>query len=171
MIVRSDIHAVEGDLQADTMAMTWSRAPSKLQFSTSDVQRFAMPYAMTVPAAGASYIGFAFSEGNTTAAASSVAALAVKEIVVPPTISSPKAGAVIHGHRTTVKGAVSLGANGLPTSVTVNGHAAKLTRLSATKDAYAVTFDESFAKHKLTVTARDLAGNSASASRTVTNKP
>jgi hypothetical protein len=170
VLARSDIHAVEGDPQADTLGLSWSRAPSKLQFSHTDVNSFAMPYSMTVPAGGKSYVGFAVSEANTTSAASSLAAKATREVVVAPTMTSPKPGAVIHGHLTTVKGSVSLGANGLPTSVKVNGHAAKLTKVSATKDTYAVTFRETFGRHKLTVVARDLAGNTASISRRVTNK-
>jgi hypothetical protein len=86
-----------------------------------------------------------------------------------PGISSPANGAVIHGHSTTVKGTVTVGANGLPTSVVVNGHAAHFTSVSATSKSYSVTFDESFAKHKITVTAFDSVHNARSRSITVTN--
>jgi hypothetical protein len=169
LLARSDIRAVEGDKQADTIGLSWSRAPSKIQFSGTSADDFAMPYSLTVPAGGTAYVGFASSEGNTTAEAKKVAALATGEVVVAPTITSPKSGATITGHRTTVKGRIVLGANGMPTSVTVNGHAATLTKVNATTDSYVATFSESFGKHKLTVTAKDVAGNTKSATRTVTN--
>jgi hypothetical protein len=125
---------------------------------------------LTVPAGRTAFLRFAVSDGNTTSAVKSLAAQAISEMVVAPTIRSPKPGAVIHGHLTTVKGSVFRGANGLPTSVKVNGHAAKLTRVSTTRDTYAVTFSETFGRHKLTVVARDLAGNTKSRSVRVTNK-
>src|SRR4051794_24687468 len=170
LFVRSDIHALEGDPQADTLALSWSRAPSKVQFSHTDATAFALPYSLTVPAGGRASLGFAVSGASTTSGAASVAKLATQEMVLAPTIRSPKPRAVIHGHLTTVKGSVFLGANGMPTSVKVNGHAAKVTKVSATRANYVVSFNESFARHKLTVVARDIAGNTKASSVRVTNK-
>src|SRR4051794_18604676 len=51
MLVRSDLHAVEGDEQADTIGWTWSRAPSRVQFSHNDPNAVAMPYSLAVPPA------------------------------------------------------------------------------------------------------------------------
>jgi hypothetical protein len=171
VLARSDLHSTEGDPDASTIGITWSRAPAKVQFDHSTSPFFAMPYSFRVPAGGKAYVGFAFSEGVTTAAVRTLASLATREIVLAPTIRSPKRGATVHGHLTTVKGSVSLGANGLPTSVTVNGHKATLTKVSETKETYVAKFRESFGKHKLTVTAKDAAGNTASATRTIRNAP
>jgi hypothetical protein len=171
LMVRSDIHAVSNDPQAETLGLTWSRAPSRVQFSHFDANTFVMPYTVSVPAGRSGYLGFAVSQAITTSGTTSVAALATREMVATPSVSSPKPGAVIHGHTTTVKGSVFLGANGLPTSVKVNGNAAKLTRVSATRETYVVTFSESYARHTITVVARDIAGNTRSKSIHVTNEP
>ena len=171
LLVRSDIHAASDDQQAETLGLTWSRAPSRLQYSTSDANTFVMPFSVSVPAGGKGYLGFAVSQALSTSGASSLAAVATREMVATPTITAPKPGAVIHGHATTVRGRVFLGANGMPTSVKVNGHAATLTRVSSTVESYAVTFSETYARHKLTVVARDNAGNTRSRSIHVTNKP
>jgi hypothetical protein len=169
IFVRSDINAVSGDPAADTLGLTWSRAPSKVMFSHTSANLFAMPYSLSVPAGGKAYLGFAVSEAPLTSDAKTRAGVAVAEMVNTPSISSPANGAVIHGHTTTVKGTVTVGANGLPTSVIVNGHAAHFTSISSTSKTYSVTFDESYAKHKITVTAYDSAHNSRSRSITVTN--
>jgi hypothetical protein len=169
MFVRSDLYAGSADPFADTLGFTWSRAPSSVRFSAAPPDKFALPYVLTVPAGGKAHVGFADSEAPTTAGARSRAALAVGDMMAAPTISSPKTGAVITGHKTTVKGAVTLGANGMPTSVMVNGHAAHLTKVSATKATFSVSFLESFGKHVITVTAKDVAGNSKSRSITVKN--
>ena len=68
-----------------------------------------------------------------------------------------------------MKGSVTLGANGLPTTVSVNGHAAHLTPLTSTKESYSVTFTESLGKHQIKVVARDSVGNTASRTITVKN--
>jgi hypothetical protein len=169
MYARSDVFAASDDPLADTLGLTWSRAPHKVQFSGTQSDFFAMPYALSVPAHGRLDLGFAYSKLITTSATKKLAGLAVGEMVNPPAISSPGAGAVIQGHRTTVKGSVALGANGLPTSVKVNGHAAHLTKVSATKATYKVSFNESFGKHTITVTAKDVARNTKSKSIKVKN--
>jgi hypothetical protein len=169
VLVRSDIYAVEDDPVADTLAFTWSRPPTKVRFSSTNVDEFAMPYSLNVTASKKAYVGFAVGDTNATSAAKKLAIAETNEMVLPPRITSPNAGATITGHLTTVKGTASLGANGMPTSVTVNGHAAKLTKVNATTDSYAVTFSESYGKHQLTVTASDVVGNTRSTSRTITN--
>jgi hypothetical protein len=169
MFVRSDLDSVEGDPEADTLGLTWSRAPQKVLFSGSTVNTFALPYALNVPANGAAHLGFAYSKRVETKDAKTLAAIAVNEMVNAPTISSPANGAVIHGQTTTVKGNVTLGANGLPTNVVVNGHAAPLTKVSATKETYSASFSESLGKHTINVTAKDVAGNTKSKSISVTN--
>jgi hypothetical protein len=68
-----------------------------------------------------------------------------------------------------VKGSLTAGANGLPTTVSVNGHAAHITKTSPTTATYKVTFSESTGKHTITVRATDSVGNSATASVSVTN--
>jgi hypothetical protein len=98
-----------------------------------------------------------------------LATIAVNEMVAAPSISSPSNGAAIKGHTTRVTGTVALGANGLPTNVIVNGHVAHLSKLSATREGYSVSFSESFAKHTIKVTARDVAGNTSSKSIIVKN--
>jgi hypothetical protein len=169
MFVRSDLDSAEGDPEADTLGLTWSRAPQQVHYSGSDVNLFALPYALNVPANGTAHLGFAFSKHVETKDAKTLAAIAANEMVNAPTISSPSNGAVIKGQTTTVKGIVTLGANGLPTSVVVNGHAAPLTKVSATKETYSVSFSESLGKHTINVTAKDVAGNTRSKSISVTN--
>ncbi|HEY2299573.1 MAG TPA: hypothetical protein VGH43_17705 [Jatrophihabitans sp.] len=170
MTVRTDVHAVDSDPQDDTYAYSWSRAPQSVRFSSSSPLRFAMPYTLTVPAGKAAYIGFAESEHVAVGDATKLANVALGEMVNPPTFSSPANGATITGKSVTVKGAVTLGANGLPRSVTVNGHAAKLSIVSATKETYAVTFTEALGKHTITATAKDTAGNTKTRSIKITNR-
>jgi hypothetical protein len=169
LFIRSDMYASGDDRTNHTIGLTWSKAPSSVQFSATDANLFAMPYSFTVPAGGKTYLGFAVSEKVTTTAARALAGVAQREMVKAPSIGSPKNGAVIKGHLTTVKGAVTLGANGLPTKVLVNGHTAKLARVSATKATYTVSFRLSFGRHRITVTARDSAGNGKSRSIRVKN--
>lgn len=169
MFVRSDLDAAKDEPEADTLGLTWSRAPQKVLFSGSNANLFAMPYSVNLPAHGTAYFGFAYSKGVETTDAKTLAAIAASEMLNPPTISSPANGAVIKGQTTTVKGSVTLGANGLPTRVLVNGHAAHLTKVSATKETYSASFSESLGKHTITVTAQDLAGNTKSKSISVTN--
>jgi hypothetical protein len=169
VFVRSDIFAFEGDPSADTLGLTWSRAPQKIQFSGSVANFWAMPYSLSVPANGRANLGFAYSVQVATSDTKKLAGVAVAEMVMVPTIGSPKNGAIIKGHSTTVKGAVTLGANGLPTSVVVNGHAAHLTKVTATKATYSATFNETFGTHTINVTAKDSAGNTKSKSITIKN--
>lgn len=169
MYIRSDLYSVEGDALTDTDGLTWSRAPQAVHFSATIPGFFALPYALTVPANGAAHIGFAFSAHVLTSDTKQLAAVAVAEMVNRPTIAAPANGAVIHGRTTTVRGRVTAGANGRPTSVTVNGHPAQLTGVDATTAKYSVTFRESLGKHTLDVTAKDVAGNRKSASISVRN--
>jgi len=170
LFVRSDRYAAPDDLMTDTLGFTWSKAPSSIRFDGGANKVFALTYGLSVPSGGKAYLGFAYSERLLTTDTQSLARAAVAEMMNAPTISAPKNGAVITGKSTTVKGAVTAGANGLPTKVTVNGHAAKLTKVSATKATYAVTFSAAFGKHVLKATAYDNAGNSQSRSITVRNK-
>ncbi|HKC27238.1 MAG TPA: hypothetical protein VKB75_04425 [Jatrophihabitans sp.] len=169
LFIRSDLHSLEGDPGDGTLGFTWSRAPQRVVFDHSAAEFFAMPYTLTVAAHGRADLGFGYCEQTATTDAKKSAQTAVNEMINAPTISSPAAGATVHGKSTTVKGAVTLGANGLPTKVTVNGHIAHLTKVSATKATYAVTFSESLGKHTITVTAQDIAANTRSRSIKITN--
>ncbi len=170
LYIRSDLYAASDEPDADTLGYTWSRAPRQVKISSATAAAFELPYSLSVPARGRTDLGFAWTEHVATKDTRALALVAQREMVNAPHVSSPHGGAVISGHRTTVKGYVTLGANGLPTRVAVNGHAAKLTRVSATKATYAVTFRESLGRHVLTVTARDVAGNTKSAKVRVRNK-
>jgi hypothetical protein len=169
LLLRSDVQARSDDPQADTYAGTWSRPPSKISFSPDEHDMFGMVYNVHVPAGGEGFLGFATSERWSTTDVKHLASTAVAEMVTPPSISSPHHGATIHGHPTTVKGSLRAGANGLPTTVSVNGHAAHITKTSSTTATYAVTFSESTGKHIITVTATDSVGNSAKSSTSVKN--
>ena len=169
LYVRSDLYAASDEQDADTLGYTWSRAPSSVKISPVSTAVFELPYSLNVPAHGRADVGFAWSERVATKDTRALALVAQREMINAPHVSSPHGGAVISGHRTTVKGYVTLGANGLPTAVTVNGHGARLTRVSSTKATYAVTFRESLGRHVLTVTARDVAGNTKSVGLRVKN--
>jgi hypothetical protein len=170
LFVRSDIDSFEGDQSADTIGLTWSRAPSDVEFAHVSSNLFQMPFSLHVPAGGSAYLGFAESEAPSTSDARSRASVATNEMVSKPVITSPADHASIAGTSTTVKGTVALGANGLPTSVTVNGHAAHLTvNGGRTAVSYSVTFSEALGTHTIKVTATDLAGNTRAKSITVTN--
>jgi hypothetical protein len=169
LLSTSDFYAVTGDQAVNSTAFSWSRAPKKIQFAHSGRSDLALPYAFNVPAHGAFRLGFAESEGPLTSTVKKLAVKDVADMMNAPSISAPKKGAVIHGHSTTVKGSVTLGANGLPTSVRVNGHAARITTVSAAKANYAVTFRQPFGTHKLTAVAKDAAGNTRSKSINVKN--
>jgi hypothetical protein len=170
MLVRSDRFSVEGDPRADTRAITWSRAPSHVAVSPTDVSAFELAYGLTVPKGGSAHLGFADSEAVTTAAASALGARGAADMMPDPRITSPSNHGHVAGTTTRVKGTVRAGANGLPVAVTVNGHRATLTARSGTTATFAVTFRESLGRHTLTAVARDAAGNTRRTSITVTNR-
>jgi hypothetical protein len=170
VFIRSDIYAVEGDPAADTVGLSWSRPPSQIQFAHGSANLFAMPCSLTVAAGGNGYLGFAETQAPLTSTTKTRAGVAIGEMVSTPVISSPTAGATIQGTSTTVKGSVALGANGLPKSVSVNGHTAHLSiNSSKTKLNYTVTFNESLGKHTIKATAADAVGNASTKSITVRN--
>jgi hypothetical protein len=166
LLIRSDLHALPTDGNADTMAGTWSRPPSKVFFGTQP-DEFQMQYALNIAAKRPAFIGFAISERWRTADVKRLAAAGAADFVVKPVITSPHHGATIHGTSITVKGSLTAGANGLPTKVRVNGHAASITATSATHASYKVTFATSTGKHKIKVVATDAVGNSAASSTSV----
>jgi hypothetical protein len=169
LLERSDFSAPSTDLAVNTFGITWSRPPSNVSFAPTFKTMYALAYTLSVSPSHPGYLGFAVSEHGSTSAATTLGGQAVADMVSRPTISTPANHATISGHSTTVKGSVTLGANGLPTSVTVNGHAAHLTPVSATKETYSVTFTESLGTHQLNVVAKDSVGNTASRSITVKN--
>ena len=169
-LVRSDRFSAEGDPQASTRAVTWSRTPSRLAFSADDATVLGMTYALTVPKHGSAHLGFTDSHAITTSSARALGTKAVADTMTSPRITSPAKGAVITGRKTVVKGTVRAGANGLPVSVKVNGHVATLTARSATRATYRVVFDESLGQHTLTAVARDAGGNRRSSSIKVRNQ-
>ena len=169
VLARNDRYAAADDPLVDTFGLSWSRAPQKLQFSHTVANQFAMPYVLAVPAGGSAYLGFAESEHVAVSDTVTLAKTATDEMVGALHVTAPASGATVKGKSTTVTGYVGLGANGLPTSVTVNGHAATLTTVSPTKRTFKVSFTETLGKHKITVTAKDSAGNAHSVSFTITN--
>ncbi len=169
-LARSNRLSDEGDPAVGTRAITWSRTPSRITFSGSDPNTFEMSYRLRVPKGGSVHLGFADSDGVLTSQAVALGHRGERDMMSAPRISSPDPGSVIHGRTTTVKGVVTSGANGLPTSVTVNGHAATLKpNKSGSKAAFAATFDESLGKHTVTVVAKDAGGNTRSASVRIRN--
>jgi hypothetical protein len=169
IVIRSDIHALATEPDADTMTGSWSRPPSKVAFATSEPDQFQMQYSLPVSATRPAFIGFAISERWATAAVTPLAAAGVADFMVKPVITSPHAGATIHSTTITVKGTLTAGANGLPTKVRVNGHAATITVTGAARASYKVSFHASAGKHKINVTAFDAVGNAATTSRSVKN--
>jgi hypothetical protein len=166
MLARSDLYAVSDDPDADTLGFTWSRAPSSVHFSTTTNDLFRLAYSLKVPAHGSARIGFAASQAQTTSRVKTLASEAVDDMMAVPAISSPKSGAKLSSHSVAVKGAVGLGANGLPSVVLVNGHAAKLTAGSSSV-AYVAHVTLSAGKQTITVAARDAVGNTSKRRLTV----
>jgi hypothetical protein len=167
LLVRSDLYANSDETTADTLGFTWSRTPA-FRFGP-DPKQFALSYTLPVPAHGTAAIGFASSEASLTRAVQPLARAAEKDMMAKPVITSPRNGARVSGTSTTVKGKLVGGANGLPVSVSVNGHHAAITRTSATTATFAVTFRETRGKHRITALAKDAGGNTRSASITITN--
>jgi hypothetical protein len=170
ILVRSDRFAAEGDPQASTRAITWSRTPSRLGFSADDATVFGLRYSLPVHKSGATRLGFTDSHATLTSAATRLGRGAVAAMMPNPSIASPAKKAVLTGKKTVVKGVVRAGVNGLPVSVMVNGHPATITPTSAGRATYKVVFDESLGKHTLTARARDAGGNTRKTSITVRNK-
>jgi hypothetical protein len=170
MIIRSDYYAFDGDPEDRTLGFTYSRAPSKVAFAEtsdgSEPPEYQMTYSLPVPAHGTNAIRFTVSEGSTVAEATKLSQRAMAATVNAPKISSPSNGATISGHSIDVKGTVSVGANGLPTSVEVDGHQAKLTP----GGKFSIKLSEPFGRHTITAKAVDSGDNTASASITVKNK-
>lgn len=171
VLERSDVYASPDDPAADTSAVTWSRPPSSVRFAAgSSAYLYGMNYTVHVPAHKAGYVGFAVSERQTTTDVKPLAKLAERDMMTAPKITAPKNGSVVHGKKTTVTGRLGLGANGLPTSVKVNGHAAKITVKNAKSAIFSATFREAFGRHRIKVVATDAGGNTRTAAVTVTNR-
>lgn len=170
ILVRTDRFSSEGDPQAATRAITYSRPPARLAFSGVDPTAFGMHYALTVPKNASTRLGFTDSVAIRTTVARALGRRAADAMMPSPRITSPSNGAVLPGKKTVVKGVVRAGANGLPLSVTVNGHRATLTPTGAGRATFKAVFDESLGKHTLTAVARDAGGNKRSTSITVRNK-
>jgi hypothetical protein len=170
ILVRTDRYAAEGDPQAGTRAITYSRAPARLAFSAADADVFSMSYRLKVPADGATRLGFTDSQAVRTADARRMGRTAAAAMMPAPRITSPKKGAVVDGRRTVVKGVVTAGANGLPVSVTVDGHRATLASRTDSSGTFRVVLDQPVGRHTVTATARDAGGNVRSASITMRNK-
>ncbi|MGC4112135.1 MAG: hypothetical protein QM747_17315 [Nocardioides sp.] len=170
VLVRSDRFAVEGDSQASTRGVTWSRPPTHLAFSSSDPSVFGVSYSLKVPKNGAARLGFTDSSGVRTSSAKHLGADAVSAVMAFPRITSPAKGAVVDGRKTVVKGVLHAGVNGLPVSVKVDGHSATITARGASKATFKVVLDEPPGKHTLTAVAKDAGGNKRSTSVTVRNK-
>jgi Glucodextranase, domain B len=170
VVMASDMDAVPGDVGTDATALSWSRAPSKIQFASDPTtRRFSLDYTVTVTAHNALHLGLALSEQPTAAAVASLGQRATAAMISAPTITSPAAGATVKGKTITVKGSVAVGANGLATKVTVAGHKAHLTA-TATSAKYQASFTEPYGEHSITVTATDSAGNTSHRTIKVRNK-
>lgn len=170
ILVRSDRFSAEGDPQAGTRAITYSRPPTRLAFSGGDADVFAMSYALKVSGGTTARLGLTDGQAVRTSDARRMGNRAALAMMPLPRITSPAKGAVVAGRRTLVTGVVSSGVNGLPASVVVNGHRATLTARSATKATFRVVLDQSVGPHTITAVARDAGGNTRSTSITMRNK-
>jgi hypothetical protein len=170
ILSRDDRFSTEGDPAAATRALSWSRTPDSVRFGDGVTTSFDLSYRLVVPKGGSTHLGFADGDSALTRDALALARQSEADMMPAPRITSPAAGAVVHGRSTTVEGVVRAGANGLPTSVKVNGHAASLKPNKArSKAAFAVTFSESLGRHTLTAVARDAGGNVRSSSIRIRN--
>jgi hypothetical protein len=166
--IRSDLYANSDDPDADTQAETWSRAPSAIRYDGSRPDAFGMAYTLAVPAGGAAGLGFALSERWQTSDLGPLVSAASQDMLPGVSITSPHAGSSAHG-KTTVKGHLQAGANGLPVSVKVNGHKAKIHATSLSAGTYKVTLKLSHKQHAIKAVANDVAGNTATKSIKINN--
>jgi hypothetical protein len=165
MLARTNVHGDDGDPAVATRALTWSRPPSRVSFASGDATAYELDYRLTVPKGGSVRLGFADSSSVRTAATRVLGRRAAADMMPAPRITSPRPGSAATGTKTKVAGVVRLGANGLPTSVKVNGHRARLKpNRSGSKATFKVTLTEAAGKHTLTAVARDAAGNTRSVS-------
>jgi hypothetical protein len=158
--IRSDLYASSDDPDADTEAETWSRAPSEIQYDGSQADTFGMAYTLGVPANGAASLGFALSERWSSSDLGPLVSAASQDMLPGVSITSPRGGSKAHG-KTTVTGHLKAGANGLPVSVKVNGHKAKIHKTSLAAGTYKVTVHVSHKQHSIKSVAKDVAGNRA----------
>jgi hypothetical protein len=164
VLIRSDRFALSNDAAASTIGLSWSRPPNQAHFG-HDSDTLGLRYGVTVPAHQSAYLGFAVSSEPTTAAVKPLVAAGIREMVGRPTVTSPRR---IKGQTTTVTGSVPLGANGLVTAVTVDGHRATLTQ-HGSSTSFKATFKEPLGAHTITVAAADSFGNKASTTIKVRN--
>jgi hypothetical protein len=170
VVMASDVDAVPGDAGTNATALSWSRAPSKLQFGPDPTSReFSLDYNEKVTRHAPAYLGLTLSEQPTAAAVQSLGRRATAAMISVPTIASPAPGATVKGKKITVKGSVAVGANGPATVVTVAGHKAKVTPAGASVK-YQVSFKAAYGEHSITVTATDSAGNTSHRTIKVRNK-
>jgi hypothetical protein len=154
---RSNIYADEGDAQADTVAVSYSTAPRRILFELpgEDSTAYDMTFVVKVNAHATPSFVLAFTQAVKTATVERLVSQFMDTTVAAPVVRTPRDGAVVHGHETTVKGHVGSGANGRPTAVRVDGHRARLTP----SGAFSVNVNEPYGKHRLRVVATDAAGN------------
>src|SRR6185369_1928758 len=100
--VRTDRFSSEGDPQAVTRAITYSRRPARLAFSAADATAFGMHYVLTVPKNAGTRLGFTDSVAIRTASARALGRRAAAAMMPSPRITSPSNGAVLAGTKTVV---------------------------------------------------------------------
>jgi hypothetical protein len=145
-------------------AITFEVPPAEIRFFQE--YAFEAQYLRTVPANGTATLRHAFSQGVNVANTQALARQVEDEWAAPKvTIESPAAGATVPATSAAVSGKAtdSVGV----TAVTVNGVVATL----ADDGAYAAVIPLSAGANTITVVARDGAGNTAQATRTVTSSP
>lgn len=166
--VRS-VRAEDGDPYTGQGAITYDTAPSEILFmnpyATSTSSAFTMRYTARVPASGSLRFRFAYSSDWTTAGVRSLAR-PVEDGYGPPsiTITSPRDRAIVHSASITVRGTAT--DNVRLVSLRIAGRAA--TRIGAT--GWRATVPLRVGANRLTAVATDGAGNTRSATITVTRR-
>jgi hypothetical protein len=145
----------------DKIGWTWSRPPSSITPvpEGGNVQQLQSRYLLRLPAHQVGFVGLALSERLLLSQVRSLAAAAQTDMVELPRITRPARNAHLPAAPVTLTGHLAAGGNGLPTSVTVNGHVAKIRHGSAVAATFSRTLSLGAGWHVLTVRARDAVGN------------
>jgi hypothetical protein len=168
-ILIKDLATDDGDPYSGQGAITYSIAPSQVQFispASTGSSDLTMQYAATVPASGALTYTFIYSQDFTAAAVKAEAYGAEDAFLNPAVhISIPRNGQVTHTADSVVTGTAAdlVGISKLTVNrrlVTVNGDGSWSTAVTLRKG-----------KNTFTVVATNAAGNTSTASVSITYKP
>jgi hypothetical protein len=166
ILVKEKAGQADGDEELDQGALTMSAPPNGIEFGEHPTY-FELHYTRTVPAGGSVSIGQSFATAFALANVEALARQARSDFSPTVAISTPASGSTSTSSTVTVKGTVGAGANGLPSTVSVNGVSAAVSA----EGAWSAQVPLTVGANTITATTTDQYGLQGSAQVAVTYAP